>query len=331
MGYVAGTMEFGLQVGMVDWARLRDVAQMAESLGFHTLYFPDHLIHELPERQAAGQPAYDPMIQAAVAAEVTRRIRIGHLVLCNLFRHPAVTARSLATLDELSGGRAVAGLGTGWTETEFRATGMPLPEIGTRLRMLDEALTCLRGLWGEAPFTFEGEFYRFREAALLPRPVQRPHPPIVLGGGGRGLLRVAARHADVLNIISDVGRAGYISLATAGKLDGAHFRAKVDFLRAETARAGRDPRAVRVSNVCFTTILTDSPAATRAVAEGTAGMFGATPEVLLGSPLFMIGTPDECVQEIRRRSREWEVSETVFAFSDEQVLRRLGEEVLPRV
>src|SRR5207302_1964122 len=88
------------------------------------------------------------------------RMLPGHLVLCNLFRHPAVTARSLATLDELSGGRLVAGLGSGWTETEFRMTGIAFPDVTTRLRMLDEALTCIRGLWGGEPFSFAGEFYR---------------------------------------------------------------------------------------------------------------------------------------------------------------------------
>src|SRR5207249_11972753 len=156
---------------------------------------------------------HDPMVQAAVVAGATRRLCIGHLVLCNLFRHPAVTARSLATLDELSGGRLVVGLGTGWTETEFRMTGLTFPDIGTRLRMLDEALVCIRGLWTAAPFSFAGEFYRFEDADLHPRPVQRPHPPFLLGGSGRGLLRIAARHADSVNIIAGTGRSGYIAMA----------------------------------------------------------------------------------------------------------------------
>src|SRR3989475_9289392 len=132
-------MKFGLQVGFPDWKQLRDVAQAAEGLGFHSIYFPDHLVHEGPERQRDDHAAYDPMVQAAVVAEATRRVRIGHLVLCNLFRHPAVTARSLATLDEVSGGRLIAGLGSGWSLTEDRMTGSAFPEIATRLRMLDEA------------------------------------------------------------------------------------------------------------------------------------------------------------------------------------------------
>src|SRR5262249_43349194 len=155
---------------------------------------------------------YDPVVQAAIVAEATRRVRIGHLVLCNLFRHPAVTARSLATLDELSGGRLIAGLGTGWTETEFRMTGLAFPDIGTRLRMLDEALPCLRGPWPAAPFSSGGASPPSRAAAPPPRPVRRPHPPSLPGGSGKGPPRIAARHADGVNIISGTGKPGYIAM-----------------------------------------------------------------------------------------------------------------------
>jgi probable F420-dependent oxidoreductase len=326
-------MRFGLQIGAAGWTELRDVAQAAEGLGFGALYFPDHLVNEGPERQRLPFPAHDPIVIAALAAQATTRIRIGHLVLCNLFRHPAVTARSLATLDELSGGRLIAGLGTGWTETEFRMTGLAFPDIATRLRMLDEALACLRGLWGagDAPFSFAGEFYRFQDASLTPRPVQRPHPPILLGGSGRGLLRVAARHADALNIISDVGRAGHIATANTSRLDDAAFRAKVAFVREEARRGGRGDRPLAVSSIVFLTLLTDSAAATRASAEATSAMFGMAPEALLRSPMALIGTPEECVVELRRRARECGLDELVFAFAGTDLLRRLHDEVLRHV
>src|SRR5215831_19275397 len=178
-------MRFGLQLAHVEWSHLRDVAQAAEEMGFQAIYFPDHLVHEGPERQQQELPTHDPIIEAVVVAQATRRARVGHLVLANPFRHPALTARSLASLDQLSGGRLVAGLGSGWTETEFRMTGIPFPEIGERLRMLDEGLTCIRGLWRDEPFSFTGEFYKFQAADLSPRPVQ-DRPPIVLGGSGKG-------------------------------------------------------------------------------------------------------------------------------------------------
>ena len=325
-------MDFGLQINGPDLIQGRDIAQAAEALGFGTIYFPDHLVLEGPERQAQGFPAYDPMIQAAVVATATKRIRMGQLVLCNLFRHPAVTARSIATLDELSNGRAVLGLGSGWTETEFKMTGIDFPEIGPRLRMLDEALTCIRGLWGDAPFSFEGEFYRFQDASLTPRPVQRPRPPILLGGSGKGLLRIAAKHADLVNIVSETGKQGYISLATAAKLTDESFREKIRFLHGEAAKAGRDPKSVRVSGMIFTVAVTESRADAQGMASGVGSMFGVPGEVILSSPLFLIGTAEDVVAELRRRQREWGLSEAIVAGQyTMDTIERFGREVIPHL
>jgi probable F420-dependent oxidoreductase len=324
-------MRFGLQlgIGLGDISRLRDLAQQAEGLGIDVLYFPDHLVLEGPERQRMNTPAFDSMTMAIIAAEATRNVKIGHMVLCNLFRHPAMTAQSLATLDHVSGGRALAGLGSGWTETEFRMTGIHFPPIGERLRMLDESLTCIRGLWGDAPFSHDGEFYRFHEADLQPKTVQKPHPRIVLGGGGKGLLRVAARHADVLNVIADVGRRGYISMQGAARLDDDLFRSKVDFVRAEASRLGRDPRAIEISHFAFTLMLADSSDASRSTREAMAGMLRTTAEAVAQSPMTLIGTPDEVIAELQRRASEWDVRETVIQLQDESLATRFAREVMP--
>ncbi len=323
-------MEFGVQIASHEWQQLRDVAQEAEGLGFELLMVPDHIVAEGPERQMdPSYLSYDPMIELAVISEATRKIRIGHLVLCNLFRHPVITAQSLNSLDRLSGGRLVAGLGTGWTEREFRMTGISFPEIGTRLRMLDEALTCIRSLWTEEQTSFEGEFYHLKGAILSPKPAQQPHPPILLGGGGKGLLRLAAKHAEVINIISDAGKPGYIKLDNIAKLNDDSFRSKVRFVREEAQKLGRDGQAIRISNAVFSVILTDSPQATRSTAEGMAPMFNTTPEGLMHSPLALIGTPEECAAEIRRRRDEWDVSQMIFAGG--APMRRIAEEVLPHV
>lgn len=324
-------MRFGIQLGfgLRDLSRLRDQAQLVEELGYDVIYFPDHLVYEGPERQRQGDPAYDAMALAIIAAQATRRVRIGHLVLCNLFRHPAVTAQSLATLDHLSGGRALAGLGSGWTETEFRMTGIPFPPIAERLRMLDESLTCIRGLWREEPFTHEGEFFHFRDADLAPKTIQKPHPPIVLGGGGKGLLRIAARHADVLNIIAEVGRRGFISLKGAAGLDDDATRAKIDFVRAEAVRAGRDPQAIEISNFVFVLMLADSAEASRGMRDSMGAGFGISGETAGRAPMMLIGTPEEMVAELRRRAKDWEMREVAIQFTDEAVVRRFASEVMP--
>ncbi|MBM4266242.1 MAG: LLM class flavin-dependent oxidoreductase [Deltaproteobacteria bacterium] len=324
-------MRFGIQlgIGLGDIARLRDLAQMVEDLGYDVIYFPDHLVLEGPERQRVDAPSFDSMAMATIVATATKRVRIGHMVLCNLFRHPAMTAQSLATLDHLSKGRALAGLGTGWTETEFRMTGIPFPPIGERLRMLDESLTCIRGLWGEAPFTHAGEFFRFEAADILPRSVQKPHPPIVLGGGGKGLLRVAAKHADVLNLIADVGKQGYISMEGAAKLGDDVFRGKIDFVRAEAAKLGRDPNSIEISNFAFTMVMSDTAEASKGVREAVASFVKTTPDAAARAPMALLGTPEEMIMEVRRRQKNWDVRELVFQFSDEGVVKRFAREVMP--
>src|SRR5262249_21017068 len=139
----------------------------------------------------------------------------------------------------------------------------------------------------------------------------------------------AAKHADVLNIISDVGKVGYISMAGAAKLDDDAFRTKVDFVRAEAARQGRDPNSIAISNVCFTVFLADSAEASQAMREGTAGMLGTTPDGVARAPMALIGTPDEVIEELRRRAREWDVKEMVIPLQDEGLAARFAREVIP--
>lgn len=324
-------MRFGIQlgIGLEDVNQLHDTAQMVEELGYDVIYFPDHLVLEGPERQRMGGNAFDSMAMAIIAAQATSRVRIGHLVLCNLFRHPAMTAQSLATLDHVSQGRALTGIGSGWTETEFQMTGIPFPPIGERLRMLDESLTCIRGLWGDGPFSHEGEFFRFEEADLLPKSVQKPHPPIVLGGGGKGLLRIAARHADVLNIIAEVGRQGYISMKGASDLDADAFRAKIDFVRAEAVRVGRDPKAIEISNFAFMMMLADSPEASQQMRDGLAAGLNVSPDDVSRAAMALVGTSEEMVTELRRRESAWDVSEVVMQWQDQKVTEQFAREVLP--
>jgi len=328
-------MEFGIQFANMEPVALRAHAQAAEALGYDLIVLPDHLVLEGPERQFDPHSlAYDMIVIAAVLAEATKKIRIGHLVLCNLFRHPAITAQALMTLDRVSGGRLIAGLGTGWTETEFQMTGIPFPPIAERLRMLDEALACIILLWTNERTTFAGEFYKFDDAILWPKPVQQPRPPIVVGGGGKGLLRIAAKYADYVNLIPDAGKRGKISLENVKRMTDQSFREKADFVRQQAKRLGRNPDAIHLSNFVFTLAITDSRDATRKTAEMLGPMLGQTPEGILASPMSLIGTPDECVVELKRRAKEWGVSQFIFSTfmgMDEKTIRRLREDVIAHV
>ncbi|HVA39891.1 MAG TPA: LLM class flavin-dependent oxidoreductase [Candidatus Binataceae bacterium] len=325
-------MEFGLFLATIDFAAVRDSARAAEELGYHLVVFPDHFVHQQPGGgYDAHAIAHDAILLAAAAAQATRTIRIGHLVLCNLFRHPAVTAQALMSLDHLSGGRLVAGLGAGWTETEFRMTGIGFPDIATRLRMLDESLICIRSLWTQERTSFEGEFYRLNDAILWPKPLQQPHPPIIIGGSGRGALRLMAKHADVANIAVDTGKPAKLTLDGMGKITDAAFRDRANFVRAEAARLGRDPNTITISNAVFSVMLADSPAAAEVSAREIGQMFGIPAHEAPRSALFLIGTPQQCVEELQRRAAEWGVGQFLFAAGSAETTRRLANEVLRHV
>jgi alkanesulfonate monooxygenase SsuD/methylene tetrahydromethanopterin reductase-like flavin-dependent oxidoreductase (luciferase family) len=253
-------------------------------------------------------------------------------VLCNLFRHPATTAQAIVTLDHLSGGRAQLGIGSGWTKAEFEMMGVPFPDVKPRLRMLEEAVRVVKALWTDSRTTLAGEFYRLADAFLVPKPVQLPHPPIMLGGSGKGLLRIAARHADHVNVISDAGRAGTILMSEVAKVTEEGFQRKLDFVRTEARAAGRDPDAIVFSSTIFMPMITDSDAQAHEFAGGLGGMLGLDADQVRRMPMALIGTPDQCVAELRRRQRAWGTRHYVMSgFGGPALAERFAREIAPRV
>jgi probable F420-dependent oxidoreductase len=328
-------MEYGFQFANLEPARVRDLARVAEGEGYDLIVFPDHVVLEGPERQYDPHAlAHDVVQLATVVATATTKIRVGHLVLCNQFRHPVITAQSLVTLDHVSNGRSIAGVGAGWTETEFHMTGISFPPVVERLAMLDESLTCMQSLWANERTNFAGKYYQLRDAILWPKPIQQPHPPILLGGAGNGLLRLAAKYANYLNIIPPVGKLGRMSAGAICRMNDQAFRERVDFVRAEAQRLGRDPKAIKISNVMLVFMLVDNEDAARQTLGAVAQMFNLTPEVLAASPAVFIGTPKQCVVELTRRAEHWSVSQFIFGTAmgiDENQIRRLRKEVIAQL
>jgi probable F420-dependent oxidoreductase len=327
-------MEFGLQVGGMQVAALRELAQLADESGFAYLTVPDHFVLEQPGSGIDPKtPSLEAMAVLGSLAASTRRVRLGGMVLCNMFRHPGLTAQATSTLDHLSGGRAFLGIGAGWTRAEFDMMGLPFPDVKERLRMLDEALRAIKLLWSEERATMQGEFYRLTDAISMPKPLQKPHPPILLGGSGKGLLRVAARHADIVNMTADVGRAGTVDLGEVARFNEAAFVAKGEFVRAEARAAGRDPQTLALSSIVFMLMMTDTKEAGDAVASNIGAMYGVGPADARRVPLALIGTPDEIIQEVQRREREWGVTLTIISGTrrDAANLGRFMRDVLPHV
>jgi probable F420-dependent oxidoreductase len=183
--------------GVSSARELGERARAAEDLGVTTFVLPDHLV---------AQPAPVPYL-AAVAA-LTERMRISAFVLNNDLRHPAVLAQELATLDVLSEGRLDVAVGAGWNESEYRAIGLPFDPVRVRQSRLAESVAVLKGCFADGPFSFAGEHYTVTDYDAQPKPVQRPHPPFFIGGGGRTTLQLAAREAQTVGLAPRILRGG---------------------------------------------------------------------------------------------------------------------------
>jgi probable F420-dependent oxidoreductase len=174
-----------------DGADWKHKAREIEGMGYSILLIADHF--------GSGVAPFSAM---AVAAAATETLRVGTFVLDNDFRHPAVVAKEMATLDVLSDGRVELGLGAGWRLEDYTETGMPFDPPKVRVSRFEEGLRVIKGLWTKERFSFEGEYYRIDGLAGLPKPVQSPHPPIFIGGGGKRILGIAGREADIVGMLA---------------------------------------------------------------------------------------------------------------------------------
>jgi F420-dependent oxidoreductase-like protein len=183
----------------VTWDDWRALARTAEASGFEALFRSDHY-RSVQGRHERG--SLDAWSTVNALAAVTETIRLGTMVSPASFRHPSVLAKSVATADHVSGGRVELGLGAGWLESEHRAYGFPFHDTRTRMDVLEEQLQIIRGEWGDGPFSFAGDHYRLEGLDALPKPLQRPGPPIIIGGsGGPRSLRLATTYADEYNTV----------------------------------------------------------------------------------------------------------------------------------
>jgi len=204
------------------WGRALELALLAESLGYDSLWVYDHF-HNVPV------PAHETVLECwtvmAALSQRTTTARLGQLVGCNSYRHPSLLAKITSTVDVISGGRLDFGIGAGWYEHEYHGYGYEFPTAGERLGMLRESVEIVRAMWSQPETTYEGRYYQLRGAHCDPKPLQQPHPPILIGGGGEKVtLRIVARHADRSNFGGSPGQ----------------FAATCEVLKRHCADVGRD-------------------------------------------------------------------------------------------
>ena len=216
----------------LSFTEVLDLARHAEATGWDGLWYADHFMPNAPDTSAPWPEAWTTL--TGVGALVPR-LRLGTLVTGNTYRHPAVLAKMAATLDHMTGGRVVLGLGSGWQENEHQQYGIPFYTVRERLERLDEACAVIKALFTESKANFEGRFYQLTDASLEPKPVQQPLPLLIGGGGEKRTLRITARHADAWNVWGDVEI----------------LRHKMEILDGHCADVGRDPKAIRRTAVAL--------------------------------------------------------------------------------
>ena len=276
----------------------REKARQIESLGYSTLYMPDHLGDQ-----------WGPMVALTAAAEATTTLKVGALVYDNDYRHPVVLAKEMATLDLLSEGRLEVGLGAGWMRSDYEQSGIAYDEPAVRVARFEEAVQIIEALWVDGTCTFSGRHYNVEGAVGMPRPFRQPRPTLVLGGGGRRVLGIAARHADVVGVNADL-RAGHVGPEVAASVTAERFDQRIGWIR---AAAGDRFAGLELQVLAFVAAITDDR---QAMAEAIAPGFGLTAEAALEVPMVVVGTVDQVCETLQARRERYGFSYYVFHEQD---------------
>ena len=284
---------FGVQIGNAASASAwKDKARKLEDLGYSTLFMPDHFGEELA-----------PMPAIAMAAAHTTTLKIGALVFDNDYKHPAILAKESATIDLLSDGRLELGIGAGWMKADYDALGLDYDPPAVRVDRFEEALHVIKQCFTGEKFSYNGSHYRITDYASFPKPVQS-HVPILVGGGGKRVLSIAAREADIIGINPNL-RAGAVGLdATKDSLQDQTDR-KLDWVR---EAAGARMSDIEIQMRFFVCRVTDDR---MALAKAIAPRFGVEPEEALESGTALVGTETEIIEQLHKRRERWDLSYVV--------------------
>lgn len=306
-----GKVEFGVMLRQerIDFPSIREGAELCDELGFHSLWFYDHLLG----MGLVEQDILESWTLMSALSTVTEKAKLGTMVLCNSFRPPALLAKMAATLDNITDGRLEFAIGGGWFEPEFKGYGYDFSTTRTRIERLAESVRIIRSLWTEEKTTFKGKHYSIEDAYCNPKPVQKPHPPITIGGAGeKYLLRVVAELADCWNCPAT---------------DADKFERKLDVLARHCADFDRDVSDITISEQTVCVIAKDKEELAEKLvkAKRRYGFFGDIEKI------GIVGTPEECIRRIQAKTAKGVSKFTIF-FSDmlkPGMLRLFAEEVIP--
>ena len=285
---MAKPFRFGVQLSTAasgkEW---REKARKVEDLGYSTLFIPDHFGDQ-----------WAPTVAMTIAAEATEQINVGALVYDNDYRHPVVLAKEMATLDLATEGRVEFGIGAGWMKSDYDEAGITYDEPKVRIDRMVEGLEIMKQLWRDGTATFQGEHYTVTNAQGFPRPHSQPHPKIVIGGGGKRVLSIAAREADIIGVNPNL-RSGYVGPEVAASATGPIYRERLQWIR---DAAGDRFDDLELQCLTFMVSITED---SQSMYESIAPMFGLTPDQARDVPIALAGTVPEMVDVLQKRREEY--------------------------
>ncbi|HEX8305788.1 MAG TPA: TIGR03621 family F420-dependent LLM class oxidoreductase [Jatrophihabitans sp.] len=289
-------------------------AQRAEQMGYHALVIPDHLLRQL-----------SPVVATATVAAATSTLRVSAFVMNNDLRHPAVLAQDMASIDVLSGGRVDIAIGAGWNRPEYDAIGMAFDPTPIRQARLAESITVLKGMFSGSPFSFAGEHYTITEYTAEPVPVQRPHPPFLIGGGGRRTLTLAGQEADIVGLAPRIKANAKVDAAS---LTWAATREKIDWVRDAAGERFESLEFNIYPSVWPVTVTDNLRAEAGKVIDHLRSRTGAelTEDEVIDSPHLFIGSIDRLVEKFLQLREELGISSILLGDIGEleRVLERLS-------
>ncbi|HZP46322.1 MAG TPA: LLM class flavin-dependent oxidoreductase [Candidatus Binataceae bacterium] len=321
-------VKFGLFLPTGDFAQARAAAEWADANRFYSVSINDHFFSPLGSPRT---PQLECFATLSAIASVTRHVRLAPAVSAVSFRNPAMLAKIASTLDHLSGGRLILGIGAGWQRNEYDAHGYPYPDNLERIAQLDEAIDVIKAMWTEDEPTLHGKYFTIAKAYNYPRPVQQPHPPIMVGGSGVPILKLVAKKAQMVNLIPPIvnGKDFVQDPSAAVKFTKRVLGEKIARLRDFTQAAGRAADAVELGVMTMVHLSRNQAEADAALAQTAQRMGFADNIAARNSPVLLIGTPAEVRQELRERIEAFGTTYYIVFPTSPESGRLLVEEIMP--
>lgn len=303
-----------------------DAAIKAEAQGFYSVSVNDHFYSPLGD---AHTPQLECFIALTAMAMVTTKIKLVPAVIAASFRTPALLGKSTSCIDIASEGRFICGLGAGWQNSEYHAHDYRFPPLKERLEQLDETIQVIKAMWTEESPAFSGKHFKVYDAFNNPRPVQQPHPPIMLGGSGTGLLKIAAREATVLNIIPPTsnGKDFPNDPEATVRFTEEVLKQRVALLHELMAAEGRDPGEMELGGLALLGLSNDQN--DPGLREMAKNLGFSDYESAQRAPVALLGTPAEVRDEIKRRVEETGVSYFIMLSASDETQDLFVSEVMP--